>query len=469
MVTLINLTKTIKLFVCLVIVAFATNVSAQSYQRRTYQTDLGDAIVKGVGNLFKKKDKSQKSEKTPKSKDKASTTKKTSAKQSKKSEDDVELIVSGDGSTKEQATLSALRSALEQTYGTFVSSNTKILNDKLIKDEIVSISTGNIKEYQYLNENEIEGKWYVTLKAIVSIGKLVQYVQSKGGETELAGATFAMNLELTRLREKNRAKAYYDFETQISMMKEQNCFFDYEIILGEPKAKGRDLIEVPFIIGCIANDNVQRIFQYIHDFSEKMSYTEPCGLTLESLFKFKLVDDIIEYPFYSYTEYVLNDENSHDLYIRRKFNKFIRIGSPARIIEEINFCGSKYFSTSHNIGDGVLPSSIKEKLSPNLLTNGHFGYTGYDKMAPSVNTQKYNAIICGKLYYTEQDIAKITKIRIEPVLKFKQGEIIIENRDYTGHCWYSVYDDEVDCIKRGFNYNIPEYKKKKIEKEKLIK
>ena len=48
--------------------------------------------------------------------------------------DQVTLVVSGEGATKEQATHVALRSAIEQAYGVFVSANTEILNDELVKD-----------------------------------------------------------------------------------------------------------------------------------------------------------------------------------------------------------------------------------------------------------------------------------------------------------------------------------------------
>lgn len=41
--------------------------------------------------------------------------------------DDVTLVVSGDGANKEEATKVALRSAIEQVYGTFVSANTSIV------------------------------------------------------------------------------------------------------------------------------------------------------------------------------------------------------------------------------------------------------------------------------------------------------------------------------------------------------
>ena len=71
--------------------------------------------------------------------------------------DEVSLIVSGDGSTKEEATKAALRSAIELAFGTFVSANTKILNDELVKDEIITVSSGNVKNYKYLSEIEENG------------------------------------------------------------------------------------------------------------------------------------------------------------------------------------------------------------------------------------------------------------------------------------------------------------------------
>ena len=57
---------------------------------------------------------------------------------------EVTLVVTGEGATKEEATNNALRSAVEQAFGVFVSANTEILNDEIVKDEIASISSGNI-------------------------------------------------------------------------------------------------------------------------------------------------------------------------------------------------------------------------------------------------------------------------------------------------------------------------------------
>ena len=46
------------------------------------------------------------------------------------------LVVTGVGNTPLNAQHNALRSALEQSFGVYISSETKILNDILVKDEI---------------------------------------------------------------------------------------------------------------------------------------------------------------------------------------------------------------------------------------------------------------------------------------------------------------------------------------------
>lgn len=63
---------------------------------------------------------------------------------------EVTLVVIGEGATKEAATNNALRSAIEQTYGVFVSANTEILNDELGRDEIATILSGNIQKYNVI-------------------------------------------------------------------------------------------------------------------------------------------------------------------------------------------------------------------------------------------------------------------------------------------------------------------------------
>lgn len=157
--------------------------------------------------------------------------------------DEVTLVVSADGPTKDEAVKIALRSAIEQAYGTFVSANTTILNDELVKDEIVTISSGNIKDYYVISSNTMpDGKFFVTLNATVRISKLVSYAQSIGAETEFAGATFGMNMKMKELNKKNEEIALNNLADQVLAL--YPSAFSYQLLVGEPK-----LIDDCFIRG----------------------------------------------------------------------------------------------------------------------------------------------------------------------------------------------------------------------------
>ena len=110
-----------------------------------------------------------------------------------KNDKEITLTVSSDGPTKDDAIKNALRLAIEQAYGVFVSANTTILNDDLVKDEIVTISKGAIKEYSLIsdiNKGDNTG-FVVTIKATVSLPHLIKYAKNHGSECEFAGNTFA--------------------------------------------------------------------------------------------------------------------------------------------------------------------------------------------------------------------------------------------------------------------------------------
>ena len=123
----------------------------------------------------------------------------------------ITLTVSGQGQTRDEAKQNALRNAIEQAFGTFISSNTEILNDELVKDEIVSVSNGNIQNFKILSEVQMQnGEWSNTLNAVVSVSKLTSFCESKGISCEFKGSLFAFNVNQQILNEKNEAKAIED-------------------------------------------------------------------------------------------------------------------------------------------------------------------------------------------------------------------------------------------------------------------
>lgn len=153
------------------------------------------------------------------------------------SNDEVTLVVFGKAVDSEKAT--ALRSAIEQAYGVFVSANTTILNDDLVKDEIVTISSGNIKSYKVLSDVKCEdGQEMVTVKATVCISKLISYAKSKGASTEFAGATFAQNMKMKELNKKNELQA---LQNMVAMAKELlPVAFDKKLSIADPTIPKKD-------------------------------------------------------------------------------------------------------------------------------------------------------------------------------------------------------------------------------------
>lgn len=151
--------------------------------------------------------------------------------------DNVTLVVSSDGTTKEEATNLALRSAIEQAFGTFVSANTQILNDELVKDEIATVASGNIRSYEEINAvHQDNGRWFVTLKATVSTKALTSYARSKGSKCEFAGATFGANIKMAKLNHLNSVKAFNNMGVQLANI--AHTMYDYSVVVDNPQLDG---------------------------------------------------------------------------------------------------------------------------------------------------------------------------------------------------------------------------------------
>lgn len=183
---------------------------------------------------------------------------------------EVTLVVTGEGATKEAATNNALRSAVEQTFGVFVSANTEILNDELIRDEVATISSGNIKTFEEVASiSSPDGRVMVTLNAVVSIGQLVSYAQNHGASTEFAGSTFGANMRLYELNKHAQQKALSNLYSELLTL--SSTMFDYSLEVGEPVVEGNVRyprhahekgVYVPMTVKVVANANTKAIGDY---------------------------------------------------------------------------------------------------------------------------------------------------------------------------------------------------------------
>tara|TARA_B110000211_G_scaffold118576_1_gene137343 strand:- start:190 stop:2358 length:2169 start_codon:yes stop_codon:yes gene_type:complete len=132
----------------------------------------------------------------------------TSSNKESDSKNTVELVTSSNGKSRSEAIKFALRDALEQSFGAFISSNTKIMNDEIVNDEIVSVSSGNILNYDVISESQLLNELYaVSVRSTVSLTSLTTYMQNKGHEISFSGESFGMKIKLQKLNEQSETKA----------------------------------------------------------------------------------------------------------------------------------------------------------------------------------------------------------------------------------------------------------------------
>lgn len=185
----------------------------------------------------------------------------------------ITLLVNGQGKTQDEAKQNALRSAIEQAFGTFISSKTEILNDNLVKDEIVSVSNGNIQKFDVISEVQIPDGGYATfLKATVSVTKLTSFVVSKGIEVEFKGSLFAFNLNQQILNESNESKAIKDMiDVTIDIISKS---FYGKIQPKDPILKSGDNYTLPYEIEIYGNENINEAVKYFCNNLNKLSMSK---------------------------------------------------------------------------------------------------------------------------------------------------------------------------------------------------
>lgn len=221
----------------------------------------------------------------------------------------VTLTVSGTGKTMEEAKLNALRSAIEQAFGAFISSKTEILNDKLVKDEIVSVASGNVEKYDIISQVEVPLVGFATtLNATVSIAKLTSFAESKGVVVEFKGGVFGLNMKLQKLNEKNELKSAIEI---LGIVHEslQNSF-DYKIDVGSsPQFVNENLYKLPISVSVYSNDNYEKIIGYLIKSLKALSMD---NAELEN-YK-KINKKVFEIKFY------LDDKYAYQFYLRNEYS-----------------------------------------------------------------------------------------------------------------------------------------------------
>ena len=317
------------------------------------------------------------------------------------------LTVTGTGKTIEEAKQSALRSAIEQAFGAFISTRTEILNDAIISDQITSVANGNIQSFEILNESQLpDGTWGTTLKANVSVGKLTSFVQAKGVVVEIKGGLFAMNIKQQILNEQGE---FYSIYNLIGLLHEQfQTAFDYIIESGNPKSTDSESKnwEIPIVVKANANKNMDFCADYfiktIANFSlsseEKESYINlnkevysikinykggTTNLYLRNKKSVRLLNSFL-YNFYGFTHLFSIKNGVDEVNITSRGNFFNFFNSNFKedekgITIEINFPTNGDLAASYKWNDKRTIAEIEKMDSYKITPKGiisHFNHGG---------------------------------------------------------------------------------------------
>ena len=227
----------------------------------------------------------------------------------------VTLKASGSGTTQEQAKNNALRSAVEQAYGAFISSKTEILNDQVVADEIVSVASGNIQAFKILEEQHTDSLDFCLLEAVVSISKLTSFAQSKGYAVEVKGGLFALNIKQKQLNESAEIVAVTNaLSTALEILSHG---FDFKIITSEPTVNDplKGDWKIAFKVTTVPNNNYIEGHKIIRATLENIGMSDSEIAEYKSLQK-SVYEVVYHFPDNTETKYCLRTSEGLWAFIR---------------------------------------------------------------------------------------------------------------------------------------------------------
>jgi hypothetical protein len=303
----------------------------------------------------------------------------------------VSLTVTGTGKTLEEAKTNALRSAIEQAFGAFISSKTEILNDNLVKDEIVSVANGNIQSFDILDKTQLlDNNWSTTIKAVVSVNKLISFVESKGITVEIKGGLFALNIEQQRLNEENEVKSIYNLSFILQSYMQNS--FDYELNVEDPISidGSNDNFKLPLTVFIKANKNIEALNENCLNTLQNISLKEEELINYNKLnkptfsiifksnveekkifFRKKISTELLSFIFSLQKDYINNfvidlgitklSGESMSYYSTNESSKFIKLFSINELVSSIYFNHNTSLNEIKEISSStVLPNKNKQ-------------------------------------------------------------------------------------------------------------
>lgn len=370
----------------------------------------------------------------------------------------VTLSVDGIGKTQETSIQIALRSAIEQAYGAFISSKTEMLDDQVIMDQMSSVSSGNIQSYEIINKIQLpDGNWATTLKAKVSINKLSNFVISKGGSVELKGSLFALNVKQNILNEQGEQNIVYDMVSKMHEIFQEA--FDFTIHSEKPQAINNSNINwtIPLQVDVKTNANYKIAIDYLTKTIKGISLTEIEAKELISINKKVYTIHIWDKEGEIKNQYILRNGNSLEM-IKSLCSQMQFYYSSFQINTIEN---NKHVKTDLK---GKLVSKNEMLISPDKIYK--LGLTSSDLYLSTYDLNETVATHSIRDVKSIDDLSKIEKYEVtrqSPINSFKQGGLLVSQHDYLGIVVLNFdlpdpIESEVDAEKALNSFSIHGYK-----------
>jgi hypothetical protein len=117
------------------------------------------------------------------------------------------VVVEGLGATEQDATDSAVRNAVQQTLGAFVDAQVQVENDKLIRDVVISHSSGFVEKITIVSSEPQQGLIRVRLSVVVRRTRIYEAVKGAGiTVTEVDGQSLGAKLDTQEAKATSAAK-----------------------------------------------------------------------------------------------------------------------------------------------------------------------------------------------------------------------------------------------------------------------
>jgi len=302
----------------------------------------------------------------------------------------INITTTGTGLTKNNAINDALRNALEQTYGGFISSKTNITNDELFNDEVVAITSGEIHDYELVSETKIESYYAVTIVAKISQTGLNNFVTQSGGDAVIFDANvFSTKIKLQRLNEKAEIKSINNILEILEEIYKRSIEFEFTSSnprINENNRKWR----VDFTVSTKYNENILNFIDYFSSSLEKIAMTKSQKAEYQDLGKSTYPVLVNNEYFYFRNEESYNSINNFLVRLKNKFGQFKIMMNNGDYIFSPSINSRTLSNYNENFFIPYLNHTPDRRYSRNNYNNNYKSYVGFGSNGEFRHYRTYN-------------------------------------------------------------------------------